>query len=602
MSRRQTAEAIATRAEEWASEADDETPTTSPAKSEGGRGPSKATRAVGYAQNAGADLWHDPDGKAYADVRGDDGVRWTICVRTRAFRTWLSRVFYEEEGSVIGGQAATDAADVLAAKAIYDGPEHDVHVRIASGPDGEIYLDLGDDGWSAVRVTSTGWNVVSEPTVRFRRPRGLRPLPEPVRDGCLDDLRHLLNVDADRDWILVVAWLVATMRPTGPYPVLAPTGEAGSAKTTLGKILRHMVDPNLAPLRGPPRSGRDLVIAASNSHVVALDNLSSIPDWLSDALCRVACGDGFSTRELYSDGEETIFAGSRPILLTGIEEVITRGDLADRAIPLALPRIPDHMRRTESELWAEVDRIRPSVLGALLDVVVVGLGRVASVKLKRIPRMADFATWVVACEPALPWPDGAFLAAYDDARGHVIQAGIEADLVAGAVLEFISEVGTWEGTSGELLDALNGRRAIGSRPPKDWPETPRSMSGKLDRAAPLLRGVGVEVEKLKRRKFLRYTGENDRTDRPDRQSRTDRPPDRPADDPHSTTILDGGDGMDGRMQPRASDTQRPTSDVDDSKARAGSSRDAPRPELDLWTGGPQDPDDLGDAIQTEGLL
>ena len=545
MIRPQTPEDIAVRAEAWA--ADD----VEQGKSKGTEDrKSKATRAVGYVLAAGAELWHDPDGEAYADVP-NDGVRQTIQVRTRAFRTWISGIFYEAEEAAIGGQGATDAVDVLAAKAIHDGPEHDVYVRLAYGPDGEIYLDLGDDSWEVVRITSDGWEIVSEPPVRFRRPRGLRALPRPVRNGRLDDLRRLLNLDADRDWILVVAWLVAAMRPTGPYPVLAPTGEAGSAKTTLGKILRHVIDPNLAPLRGPPRSGRDLVIAASNSHIVALDNLSSITDWLSDALCRVATGDGFSTRELYSNGEETIFAGARPILLTGIEEVITRGDLADRSIPLALPRIPDHMRRTESDLWAEVDRIRPSVLGALLDIVAVGLGRVAFVKLKRIPRMADFATWIVACEPALPWPEGAFLAAYDDARDHMVEAGIEADLVAAAILAMIRDVGTWEGTSGELLEALNGRRANGSRPPEGWPENPRAMSGKLDRAAPLLRGMAVEVEKPKRgRKFLRYTGANDRTDRPDRQSRTNRHDDPHIEDPPSTTVLGGTGGHDGRMQPR----------------------------------------------------
>ena len=277
-----------------------------------GRGPSKATRAIESALGSVAELWHDPDGDAYADVRGEDGVRRTIRVRTRAFRTWLAGIFYAAEATALGGQAATDAVDQLAAMAIHGGPEREVHVRIAGGTHGDVYLDLGDDDWKAVRITPTGWSVVDEPPVRFRRPRGLRPLPQPTRGGQLSEFRSLLNLADDRDWVLVVSWMVGALRAQGPYPVLAPTGEAGSAKSTLGKVLRYIIDPNFAPLRGPPRDGRDLVVTASNSHVVAFDNLSSLREWLSDALCRVATGEGFSTRQLYSDREEALFAGARP--------------------------------------------------------------------------------------------------------------------------------------------------------------------------------------------------------------------------------------------------------------------------------------------------
>lgn len=506
------------------------------------RGPSKATRAVEYAENAGAEFWHDADGDAYTDIRGEDGVRQTIRVRTRSFRTWLSGVFYEADGGALGGQSATDAVDVVAAKAVYGGPERDVYVRIAGGPDGEIYFDLGDDSWTAVRVTSTGWDFVSKPPVRFRRPRGLRPLPRPVRDGQLDDLRSLLNLATDRDWILTLAWLLGTMRPDGPYPVLALTGEAGSAKTSLGKVLRYLVDPNAAPLRGPPREGRDLVIAASNSHIVAFDNLSSLRDWLSDALCRVATGDGFATRELYSDREEVIFEGARPILLTGIEDVIARGDLADRTIPLALLQIPDQDRRTEADLWAEVDLIRPGVLGALLDAVVVGLSRLPSVELSRLPRMADFARWIVACEPALSWTAGEFMKAYHDARDDMVETGIEADPVATAVIAMIGDMtrsghNMWSGTAADLLKTLNGRRADNARPPKEWPKTPRAMSGALARAAPLLRAVGigltrVRTEDSERKRMIELNWQKDASDRPDR----------PADDPDSAAASDGSDG------------------------------------------------------------
>ncbi len=124
-------------------------------------------------------------------------------------------------------------------------------------------------------------------------------------------------------------------------------GEQGSAKSTLVRILRALIDPNTAALRAAPRDERDLVIAARNSWCLALDNLSHLPDWLSDALCRLATGSGFATRELYTDAEETIFAAQRPIVLNGIEELATRGDLLDRALLLYLPAIPEAQRHDE---------------------------------------------------------------------------------------------------------------------------------------------------------------------------------------------------------------------------------------------------------------
>jgi len=134
------------------------------------------------------------------------------------------------------------------------------------------------------------------------------------------------------DAAIVVSWLSAALRPSGPYPLLAISGEQGSAKTALSKMLRALVDPNIAPLRALPREERELFIAANNGHVLAFDNISRLRSWLSDALCRLASGSGFAARQLYTDQNEVLFDAARPVILNGIEEIITRPDLADRSI------------------------------------------------------------------------------------------------------------------------------------------------------------------------------------------------------------------------------------------------------------------------------
>jgi hypothetical protein len=229
--------------------------------------------------------------------------------------------------------------NVLEGKAVYDGRQHEAAVRVTQH-DGASYLDLANDGWQAVRVTDKRWEVMEKCPVRFRRAKAMLPLPTPAPGGDVAALRQFLNVN-DADWPLVVAWLLAAYRQSGPYPVLCLHGEQGSGKSTQARALRRLIDPNTADLRCEPKEPRDLMIAANNGWVVALDNISYLPGWLSDALCRLSTGGGFATRTLYENDEETIFDATRPLLITGIEEVATRSDLLDRSILVTLPTIPE---------------------------------------------------------------------------------------------------------------------------------------------------------------------------------------------------------------------------------------------------------------------
>lgn len=460
-----------------------------------GRGPSQATAIVGLVQEAGAELWHDPDGIAYASLPvGDHRETWRL--RSRQFKEHASRLYHATEAKAAGAQALQDAITTLSGLARFDGSEHTAHVRVAEH-DGDIYLDLGDDAWRAVRVTAEGWTVVGshEVPVKFRRPTGMQPLPEPVRNGRLDDLRELLHIAADDDFCLLVAWLVAALRPSGPYPVLALTGEAGSAKSTTARILRRLIDPNAADLRSQPHDERDLAIAASNGQVIAFDNLSYLPPWFSDALCRVATGGGFGTRTLYADDEETLFDFVRPVLMTSIAEVGVRGDLLDRMLPVLLSSVT--RRRTEADLDRAFQDIRPGVLGVLLDAVSTALKRLPTTTIADLPRMADFAVWSEAAAPAFGWKPGAFLAAYGRNREAANAVALESSPVADAVRAFIygQPDGRWSGTASELLDLLTTGTAFGGpSSQRGWPKAAHVLTGQLKRLAPNLRSVGIEVE------------------------------------------------------------------------------------------------------------
>ena len=458
------------------------------ATGDGGRGPTQADILVDLAAAAG--LFHSADGTAFADI-DVGGHRETWPIRTKGFRRWLARQFYEQTGGAPSSEALQSALNVIEARSHFDGPERTVFIRVGCLDD-RLYLDLGNQAWQALEIDTTGWRVIEDPPVRFRRAAGMQPLPMPVSGGSIENLRPFLNVKSDADFALVVAWALAVLRDRGPYPVIVLSGEQGSAKSTFSAILRALLDPNTAPLRALPREDRDLFIAASNGHVLAFDNVSGLPVWISDTLCRLATGGGFAVRQLYTDQDEVLFDATRPVILNGIEDIVTRPDLADRAVFLTLEPIPEECRRTETEIWTAFETERPRILGVLLDAVVEGLKRLSETHLPRLPRMADFAIWASACETSL-WPAGTFWSAYCGNRDDAVDSVIEADPIATAVRAMMTARTEWTGTASDLLGALGevaGERAAKS---KTWPDSARALAGRLRRAATFLRKIGIEI-------------------------------------------------------------------------------------------------------------
>jgi len=258
--------------------------------------------------------------------------------------------------------------------------------------------------------------------------------------------------------------------------------------------LRALIDPNSTPMRAIPRDERDLFIAATNGHFLGFDNISGLPTWLSDALCRLCTGGGFATRALYSDGDEALFAAMRPLALNGIEDIVSRPDLADRGLFLALAAIPETARKADKAVKSALEAARPGILGALLDAVSRGLARLPETQLERLPRMADFALWAVACGDGELWPEGAFRAAFDRNRANAIDEVIEGDLVASAILKLMGGTMEWTGTAGALRQQLGELAGETATKARGWPANDRALAGKLRRIAPFLRSPGVGIE------------------------------------------------------------------------------------------------------------
>ena len=444
-------------------------------------GDSQATRLVTLA-HAHFRVLRGDDGRQYATA--PDGPAVVFSLRGRdGLRTRLARLYFETHGRAASGAALTDALTVLEGQADRAEPEP-VALRVANeGP--ALVLDLGGVDGRCVVIDGAGWRTVDRSPVLFRRSALTGPLPVPAPGGSLAPLAELLNVDEAR-FRLIVAWLVAALVPDIPHPILALTGEQGTAKSTAARLVVSLVDPSPALLRTPPREMRSWAASAAASWIVALDNVSSIPDWLSDTLCKAVTGDGIVERALHTDDDLSILAFRRCIALTSIDAGRLAGDLAERLLNVELAPIPTRERRPDAEIADAYAQAQPSLLGALLDLAAQALAALPTVHLGRLPRMADFARLLAALDGTQGWNT---LADYSEAAADANMAVLDADPIARAVCALVERF-AWQGTHEELLGLITP-----DRPDRDWPRTPRGLAGRLKRLAPALRDqAGIVME------------------------------------------------------------------------------------------------------------
>jgi hypothetical protein len=421
-----------------------------------------------------------PDDKTYAvDLHGPAVAIPLHGKKRNGFRARLARRFYETYRQTVSGGALDAAMTVLEGTPMKPEP---VALRVATAADG-LVLDLGTPDGAAIHITPTGWRLVNPSPVLFRRTGLIDPIPTPIAGGTLDGLRRLMNVD-DTRFRLIVAWVIAALFENIPHPVLTLLGEQGTAKSTAAEMIVSLIDPSPAPLRTPPRDARSWSAAAAAGWTVALDNVSTIPPWFSDTLCKAVTGDGVVDRSLYTDDDVNVLRFRRCVALTSIDAGALAGDLAERLLIVELDVIPPNKRRPVADILNDYHQARPAVLGAVLDLATQVLAALPGVKVDQLPRMADFARILAALDTVTGWTT---LDDYRTTAAEATAAVLEADPLAQALLTFARR-NPWQGTAGQLLNAITP-----DRPPRDWPATARKLSGDLRRIAPALRANGITV-------------------------------------------------------------------------------------------------------------
>ena len=435
-------------------------------------------------------LFRDANGEVFADLIAD-GHRETWPIRSMEFRgayiaflqRQLDRLVGEGSILAIGVKHAMsknainnvlNEYEVRASSSL--ATRRDVFTRVAPHDD-DIYIDLCNPNWEAIRVTASGWRIVESPPVRFRRPRGMLPLPYPERDGKIEALRPFFNLKTEADFTVVLGYIVAALRPYPPYAALNPVGPPGAAKTRLLRLIRRLVDPHVAETTPLPPSGEELFVSARNSHFLAFENVSYLSKKMSDNLCRMATGGSYRGRRRYTNTDENLHKGGRPIAFEGINNVVTEADMLDRLVAIEVERVERY--QDDKVLDRAFDRARPRILGALLDLLVTGLHEEATVKLTLpAPRMVGFVTWGVACGLAR------FEEAYAANQQEAINTLLEYDPAAKAVRALMEGRKRWHGTATKLLSDLDEVAGI---------KNARMLSDRLRLLTPMLATVGIHV-------------------------------------------------------------------------------------------------------------
>jgi Domain of unknown function (DUF3854) len=440
-----------------------------------------------------ATYFHTADKIPYADI-WIEGNRHTYPVRSKAFRLWLSGEYLDSTEKGIGSQTLQDTLSTLEAIAIFRGETRQVHLRTAEHQ-GKIYIDLGTPDWKAIEVDSSGWRLVSDPPVRFWRPDSLLPLPYPVEGGSLEELKELLNVDGSA-WILIITFLLFCFCPGKTYPVLVISAHRGSGKTAAAEILKGLIDPGKAALIKLQGDTLKLAVTLSRRWLAVYDNVGHISPEQSDDLCRVATNFGYSTRTLHTTDEETTFELTRPQIITAIDALVTRDDLADRVLMVQLLEITEDKRLPQAELNTKVEAARPLILGALLTALSQTLAAIPDTKPKTLPRMADYALFAIASEKALGLKDGEFMKVFNQSREQSRQVVIESSPVGEAIVRLMENYPipqSWKGTASELLKELEKHTDEATYRSRYFPKASNLLSRQLKRLTPDLKSLGINL-------------------------------------------------------------------------------------------------------------
>jgi hypothetical protein len=452
--------------------------------------PDAAWALVNILLDRGVDVFCDEQQRYWVKITMTPGKAETLPLKSERLRFYLGALYASEMRSTAPPGAIRGAIHHLGGLATVS-PQRTLYNRFAR-IDGALWVDLADGTGRAVCVDASGWQIVEQPPVYFRRHQHQRPLPEPVGGGNVGLLLDLLNLSDDDQRLLVTAWETWAMLPGEVHPILALVGEKGSAKTTTEQILRAAIDPSAMASVNAPKTTMELTQVLDQHAVLALDNLSRLSGPEVDLLCQAVTAGAATKRKLRTDEDAVIFQFRGSVILSSIILPSNRPDFLDRLLRLQIPSIPKGGYRSTRRIRREFKETAPLILGSLLDLVAASMSLEDGIEVPGAHRLVDFARHGEAVSRVLGYHPGRFLDVLDANINDVTDDAMRADPVAMAIRN-MAHATEWEGTSLELLQELPRYAEPHDR--REWPRSEDALGMRLSVVRPVLARVGVEIDR-----------------------------------------------------------------------------------------------------------
>ncbi|VBB06427.1 zinc finger chc2-type [Lucifera butyrica] len=443
-------------------------------------------------------LFHDDLKEPYTLVEFEDHNCIIKIGQGKDYVRYIAGEYYRQIGNSPCNEAIRQAVNVAEAKAIFEGPEYKLELRVTSH-DGAFWYDLGDERNRAIQITPGGWQVIDRPPILFRRRNNQAAQIEPQQGaGNVWRLADFVNLDESSLKLLLV-YLVTSLVPGIPHVIPVFHGEKGAAKSTTMQFIRRILDPAKRELFALPRDQNELALHLYGNYMPCYDNLSGLSQMQSDMLCGAATGGGISKRTLYSNDEDTILKFFCCPVLNGINVVANATDLLDRCLIFELQRIAEEDRREVTAVFREFEAARPIIFAGLLDTLSAAMQLYPTIQLKRLPRMADFAKWGYVIAEVLGIGGETFMSLYRQNMDRINATAIDENVVASAIVALMSEQTELDCTMAELLDKLNevAEEVRIDTKSRYWPKQPNALSNQITQIKSNLLDVGIECNKYR---------------------------------------------------------------------------------------------------------
>lgn len=430
-------------------------------------------------------VFHDQYGTPYIAPKGN-GTK-VVKINSTEFKSDLSGDLWSKYGDVVSPTLLGNVTQTLSGIARHEGISKQLDVRTSF--DGDVlHYDCGNN---IIQITHKGWKIDPSPPIVFRRYTHQKRQVIPV-NGDIKDLLEFVNITDEDDKLLFLVFAVSAFINGFPHPILILHGPQGAGKSTPMRIIKELVDPSAIQGVSAPKDLAMFAQLAAHHSVLMFDNLSAMPTWFSDALARASTGDGFSKRALYTDDDDVVYRIQKVIMMNGINQVVTKADLLDRSILLAVKRIEPENRVAEDEFWKKFNYKKAGILGAIFATISIAMDNYRFVQLDNLPRMADFTKWGYAIAEAAGYSGEDFVRAYTNNINKQNEEAIEASPVAQALIEFMNDKAEWSGTAALLLQHLNRIGTFNDLKSSIlWPKDPQWLSKRINEVEPNLQTRGI---------------------------------------------------------------------------------------------------------------